>query len=143
MLSDDCFVHSDLQKSGHMIKMLITAAGLCNCGVSSEICSALSSALRSNPSHLRYLDLSMNKIGDSGVKILSTVLKNPHCKLVRLKLFDCLITEEGCAALISALRSNPSHLRDLYLSGNKLGDSGNKTLSEFKDNENYKLQTLW
>uniref|UniRef100_A0A8C2G7U6 Uncharacterized protein n=1 Tax=Cyprinus carpio TaxID=7962 RepID=A0A8C2G7U6_CYPCA len=40
------------------------------------------------------------------------------------KLMDCSIEEEGCAALISALRSNPSHLTELNLSDNKPGDSG-------------------
>ncbi|KAI5085358.1 NACHT, LRR and PYD domains-containing protein 12-like, partial [Silurus meridionalis] len=55
------------------------------CGVSDEGCAALASALRSNPSHLRDLDLSRNKVGDSGVKCLSAVLKNPHCKLEILR----------------------------------------------------------
>ncbi|KAK3511454.1 hypothetical protein QTP70_008897 [Hemibagrus guttatus] len=54
---------------------------LCYCGVSDEGCAALTAALRSNPSHLRQLDLSGNKLRDSGVKSLSAVLENPHCKL--------------------------------------------------------------
>ncbi|CAM4550153.1 unnamed protein product [Leuciscus chuanchicus] len=52
-----------------------------DCGVTDEGCAALASVLRSNPSHLRELDLSGNKIGDSGVKLLSSGLKNPDCKL--------------------------------------------------------------
>lgn len=32
----------------------------------------------------------------------------------------CDVTDEGRAALDSALRSNPTHLKDLYLSGNNL-----------------------
>ncbi|XP_073690618.1 protein NLRC3-like [Garra rufa] len=56
---------------------------LSNCGVTDEGCVALASALRSNPSHLRELDLSWNKLGDS-VKLLSDVLQNPHCKLETL-----------------------------------------------------------
>ncbi|CAM4534973.1 unnamed protein product [Leuciscus chuanchicus] len=51
-----------------------------DCGVTDEGCSALASALRSNPSHLRDLDLSVNKLGDS-VHLLSAVLEDPHCKL--------------------------------------------------------------
>ncbi|XP_060731390.1 NACHT, LRR and PYD domains-containing protein 12-like isoform X1 [Tachysurus vachellii] len=112
------------------------------CGVSAEGCAALTSALRSNPSHLRYLNLSDNNLGDSGVKSLSAVLENPHCKLETLWLWQCGVSDEGCAALTSALRSNPSHLRELDLSCNKLGDSGVKMLSDLRDDEHYKLQTL-
>ncbi|KAF7691450.1 ribonuclease inhibitor-like [Silurus meridionalis] len=115
---------------------------LYDCGVSDEGCAALASALRSNPSPLRDLDLSLNKVGDSGVKCLSAVLENPHCKLEILRLAYCVVSEEGCAALASALRSNPSHLRKLNLSGNKVGDSGVKCLSDLKDDERYRLQTL-
>ncbi|KAI5085670.1 ribonuclease inhibitor-like isoform X2, partial [Silurus meridionalis] len=56
-----------------------------DCGVSDEGCAALASALRSNPSHLRELNLSENKVGDSGVKCYSAVLENPHCKLEILR----------------------------------------------------------
>ncbi|XP_047659826.1 NLR family CARD domain-containing protein 3-like isoform X3 [Tachysurus fulvidraco] len=115
---------------------------LCGCGVSDEGCAALTSALRSNPSHLRYLNLSYNKLGDSGVKSLSAVLENPHCKLETLWLYMCGVSDEGCAALTSALRSNPSHLRQLNLSWNNLGDSVKKLLSDLKDDEHYKLQTV-
>ncbi|XP_060760355.1 NACHT, LRR and PYD domains-containing protein 12-like [Neoarius graeffei] len=116
---------------------------LWHCGVSDEGCAALSSALRSNPSHLRELDLSYNyNLGDSGVKRLCAVLENPHCQLERLWLRECGVSDEGCAALSSALRSNPSHLRELNLTGNKIGDSGKKLLSALTDDKHYKLQRL-
>ncbi|XP_077086534.1 NACHT, LRR and PYD domains-containing protein 3-like isoform X2 [Siphateles boraxobius] len=114
-----------------------------NCGVTDEGCVALASALRLNPSHLRELDLSYNKLGDSGVKLFSAVLENPHCKLEELWLCDCGVTDEGCVALASALRSNPSHLRVLNLSENKLGDSGVKPLKDLEDDPHYKVETLW
>ncbi|XDV33306.1 hypothetical protein PO909_003753 [Leuciscus waleckii] len=115
---------------------------LWDCGVTDEGCAALASALRSNPSHLRILKLHDNKLGDSGVKLLSAVLANPHCKLEKLWLSYCGVTDEGCAALASALRSNPSHLRELNLYKNKLGDSGVKLLKDLKDDPHYKLETL-
>ncbi|XDV19694.1 hypothetical protein PO909_025122 [Leuciscus waleckii] len=113
------------------------------CGVRDEGCAALASALRSNPSHLRELDLSGNKLRDAGVKLFSAGLANPHCKLEKLWLSDCGVTDEGCAALASALRSNPSHLRELVLSKNKLGDAGVKLFSAVLENLHCKLERLW
>ncbi|XP_016317809.1 ribonuclease inhibitor-like [Sinocyclocheilus anshuiensis] len=113
-----------------------------DCGLTYEGCAALTSALRSNPEHLRHLDLSGNELGDS-VNLLSSVLEDPHCKLEILWLCDCGITDEGCAALASALRSNPSHLRQLGLSGNKLRGSGVKLLSDLKVDRHYELKVFF
>ncbi|KAL0151711.1 hypothetical protein M9458_053010, partial [Cirrhinus mrigala] len=112
------------------------------CGITQKGCAALISALRSNPSHLRELNLSVNTPGDSGVKLLSALLEDPHCKLEKLRLWDCIIGEEGCAALISALRSNPSHLRELDLSWNKPGDSGVNLISALLEDPHCKLEKL-
>uniref|UniRef100_A0A8C1LJN0 NACHT domain-containing protein n=1 Tax=Cyprinus carpio TaxID=7962 RepID=A0A8C1LJN0_CYPCA len=113
------------------------------CCIRQKGCAALTSALRSNPSHLTELNLNNNKPGDSGVKLLSALLEDPHCKLKKLQLYDCSIGEEGCAALISALRSNPSHLTELDLSGNTPGDSGVKLLSALLKDPLCKLKKLW
>uniref|UniRef100_A0A8C1ZUU8 Uncharacterized protein n=1 Tax=Cyprinus carpio TaxID=7962 RepID=A0A8C1ZUU8_CYPCA len=67
---------------------------------------------------------------------------NSPCVIVLYRLRDCDVTDEGCAALTSALRSNPSHLRELSLSENNLRDSSRKLLSDLKDDPHYKLQTL-
>ncbi|XP_031726386.1 stonustoxin subunit beta-like, partial [Anarrhichthys ocellatus] len=57
-------------------------------------------------------------------------------------LSGCLITEEGCASLVSALSSNPSHLRELDLSYNHPGDSGVKLLSDGLKDPHWRLETL-
>ncbi|XP_073719022.1 uncharacterized protein [Misgurnus anguillicaudatus] len=115
---------------------------LYSCNITDEGCVALTSALRSNPSHLTHLNLSDNNLGDSGVKLLSAVLENPNCKLEILRLSQCNITAEGCVALSSALRSNPSHLKDLNLIKNNLGDSGMEHLSAVLRNPQCKLEIL-
>jgi len=65
------------------------------------------------------------------------------CVIVLYRLIKCGVTDEGCVALASALRSNPSHLRELDLSKNKLGDSGVKQLEDLRDDPHYKLEKLW
>ncbi|XP_026016343.1 NLR family CARD domain-containing protein 3-like [Astatotilapia calliptera] len=113
---------------------------LANCSLS-EI-SAFVSALSSNPSHLTELHLSGNNLQDSGVKPLWDFLKSPQCRLQILGLSGCLITEEGCTSLASALSSNPSHLRELDLRYNHPGDSGMKLLDDGLKDPGWRLDTL-
>ncbi|XP_036398122.1 NACHT, LRR and PYD domains-containing protein 12-like [Megalops cyprinoides] len=141
------------------------------CKLTDKCCEALASALISNPSHLRELHLSGNDLLDSGVTLLSAGLGNPHCKLETLgsvlrgnphckletlgadrvqtsgflplrRLSGCRVTEAGCASLASALRSNPSHLRELDLSYNHPGDSGVRALSAGVEDPSFKLERL-
>uniref|UniRef100_A0AAQ4RHF8 NACHT, LRR and PYD domains-containing protein 12-like n=1 Tax=Gasterosteus aculeatus aculeatus TaxID=481459 RepID=A0AAQ4RHF8_GASAC len=114
---------------------------LSGCHLSENSCEALSSHLSCQSSSLRELDLSNNSL-HSGVKLLCAGLESPHCKLETLRLSGCLITEEGCATLASALSSNPSHLRELDLSYNHPGDSGVKLLSAGLEDPHWRLETL-
>lgn len=52
------------------------------------------------------------------------------------------LSEEGCEMLVSALSSNPAHLRDLDLSYNDLHDAGLKELCEVLMNPRGHLKTL-
>nr|XP_055042869.1 NLR family CARD domain-containing protein 3-like isoform X4 [Misgurnus anguillicaudatus] len=112
---------------------------LANCHLTDQSCEIVASALRSS---LRELDLTNNDLQDSGVKILCTGLKSPQCKLEILRLSGCLVTEEGCCFLASALRSNPSHLIELDLSYNHPGDSGVQMLSALLRDPHCRLDKL-
>ncbi|XP_035856949.1 NACHT, LRR and PYD domains-containing protein 3-like isoform X1 [Sander lucioperca] len=86
--------NNELQDSGvkHLSSGLksphcrLETLSLSGCMISEEGCTSLASALSSNPSHLRVLDLSYNHPGDSGVKLLSTLLENPNWRLDTLRV---------------------------------------------------------
>ncbi|KAL1251662.1 hypothetical protein QQF64_019458, partial [Cirrhinus molitorella] len=115
---------------------------LCRCNITEKQCLVLTSALKSNPSHLRELDLSGNQLGDSGVENLGALLCSSQCKLKKLHLCECRITEKACLILTSALCSNLSHLRELDLSGNKTENKGLQILCDILNNSQCKLERL-
>ncbi|XP_016382962.1 ribonuclease inhibitor-like [Sinocyclocheilus rhinocerous] len=120
----------------------INTLNLSGCSITAKQCLILTSALKSNPSHLRKLDLSWNELGDSGVENLSDLLMNPQCKLEKLDLCDCSFTEKQSLILTSALKSNPSHLRELNLSLNQIKNTGVKHLCDVLKDSHCKLERL-
>ncbi|XP_067437369.1 NACHT, LRR and PYD domains-containing protein 12-like isoform X7 [Thunnus thynnus] len=116
---------------------------LSGCSLSEISCASLVSALKSNPSsHLRYLDLRGNNLKDSDMKQLSDLKESPHCRLETLRLTDCRLSETSCASLVSALKSNLSHLRELNLSGREFQESHVKLLCDFLESPDCRLETL-
>ncbi|XP_072891898.1 NACHT, LRR and PYD domains-containing protein 3-like [Hemitrygon akajei] len=69
----------------------------------------------------RELRLAMNKLGESGVKLVSAALRNPECKIQKLWLFNVGLTDSGAEGLVSALSTNRS-LTGLDLTLNSLTD---------------------
>ena len=67
-----------------MFVMCSSTCRLSSCHLSESDCIRLVSAICSNPAHLTELDLSLNKLMDSGVKLLTDALQL-NLKLVTLR----------------------------------------------------------
>ncbi|XP_056599096.1 stonustoxin subunit beta-like [Triplophysa dalaica] len=134
--------NSDLQDSG--VKLIsdglkntnckLEIPRLSGCMVTEKGCFYLASALRSNPSHLTQLDLSYNNPKDSGVKLLSDLLKDSCCQLHKLN------TDHGGASRIRCTLRK--YVCDLTLDPNTAHtclvlSAGNKIASRVKEKQPY------
>ncbi|XP_028827863.1 NLR family CARD domain-containing protein 3-like isoform X4 [Denticeps clupeoides] len=115
-------------------------AVLSGCKLTDSSCEVVSSVLQSVNSTL--IDLDVSDLQDSGVKMIFSGLKSPHCKLETLRMRFCSLTVQHCEVLASVLSSGSSHLRHLDLSENDLLDSGVETLSTGMRSPHCTLETL-
>ncbi|XP_078024743.1 NLR family CARD domain-containing protein 3-like isoform X3 [Epinephelus lanceolatus] len=106
----------------------------------SEIhCSALAYMLQMSEEVLDELNLRKYNTTEEGRLRLIPAVRN--CR--KAVLSGCGIPETHCGVMASALKSNPSHLRELHLSFNYyLQDSGVKQLCAGLESPNCRLETL-
>uniref|UniRef100_A0A2K6F7X9 NACHT domain-containing protein n=1 Tax=Propithecus coquereli TaxID=379532 RepID=A0A2K6F7X9_PROCO len=95
---------------------------------SEAVCKYLASVLICNP-HLTELDLSENPLGDRGVKYLCEGLRHSNCKVEKLDLSTCYLTDASCVELSSFLQMSQT-LKELFVFANALGDTGVQHLCE-------------
>ncbi|XP_050926866.1 NACHT, LRR and PYD domains-containing protein 12 isoform X5 [Lates calcarifer] len=144
----DVFDLKKYHKSNEVLERLVPVlkaakkAVLSDCNLSDECCWHISSVLSLKSSGLEELDLSGNKLQDSGVQLLSEGLKSSNCKLQRLRLISCDLSDESCQALSSVLSSQSSTLKELDLSNNDLKDSGLELISPGLESPHCTLETL-
>ncbi|XP_056257572.1 protein NLRC3-like isoform X24 [Seriola aureovittata] len=101
-------------------------------------CSALAYMLQMSEEVLDELDLKNYNTSEEGRQRLIPAVRN--CR--KAELVGCRLSETHCEVVASALKSNPSHLKHLDLSNNKLKDSGVKLLSAGLESPNCRLETL-
>ncbi|XP_030604759.1 NACHT, LRR and PYD domains-containing protein 5-like [Archocentrus centrarchus] len=105
----------------------------------SEIqCSALAYMMQMSEEVLDELDLKNYNTSEEGRRRLIPAVRN--CR--KAQLSSCGLSETHCEVVASALKSNPSHLRELWLFNNNLQDSGVKLLSAGLKSPNCKLEAL-
>ncbi len=80
-----------------MLSVCLCVCRLSGCMVTEKGCRYLASALSSNPSHLRELDLSYNHPGQSFIKLLS----DPNHRLKKLKYVQHWYT--SCSLRVNVL----------------------------------------
>ncbi|XP_061133479.1 NACHT, LRR and PYD domains-containing protein 12-like isoform X1 [Syngnathus typhle] len=115
---------------------------LYRCQLSKKSCEALASVLSSSRT-LRHLDLNGNDLSDDGLEALAAGLAKPQCTLQVLWLERCNIGTRGCVSLAKALQSNPSHLQQLNLGDNDIGEEGKRALEEVQTDSRCSLKIEW
>ena len=122
----------------------LTKLYLGNCSLTNECVPALCELLRNECCNLIDLTLRHNPgINDEGLRILcEQALTNEHCKLERLNLRYCSLTDDCLPELCNALQHEHCRLNRVVLDGNNFTEKGKKSIREMETHELCKTRGL-
>ena len=132
--------------SGTLVNGLrgLTGLSMDRCSLTDECMHSLCKALQDGRCQLTDLDLEGNEIGDEGAReLFENGLTNEHCKLTKIKLRNCSLTNQYISSLCKALQDERCQLTHVDLTGNAIGDEGAREFFENGiTNEHCKLKML-
>lgn len=96
-----------------------------------EALAPLTTAIECHPS-LQVVNLSHNKIGETGGLLIGDMITQPSCAITELDISWNQICRRGAVAIGMALRTNTA-LRSLKLAMNRYGDDGGEQLAAAMD----------
>ncbi|XP_042561086.1 ribonuclease inhibitor-like [Clupea harengus] len=144
------FSFNDIHDSGMRLISIGLTSPFCKlqtlrlnrCKLTEKCWGNLISAFQSETSHLSELDLTDNDLQDSGIRLLSTALRSPNCKIQILRMKGCHEMGRTCEVLASAVSCSLPNLRELDLSHNELDYAGASKLLTSMTSPQCQLETL-
>ena len=107
----------------------IAVLDLGNCSLTNHCIPSLLKPLQNEHCQLTNLSLKSNVIGNRGARMLfEDGLTKDHCKLIKLNLSDCSLTNECIFSLLKALENELCGLLELTLDSNKVTEDSEQVL---------------
>ena len=137
-LTDDCIPELRKALQDEHCKLIKLKLG---CSLTDQCILEVCKALQDERCKLTELSLGCNVgISDKGLRMLCRyALTMEHCKLTKLRLSLCSLTDECIPDLRKVLQDQHCVLNELWLGGNKFTRKGRNSLLEIETHEHFKL----